>query len=181
MKKYLILIALLSAVVFASGCLDGGNQTTNQTSDIATKNYSNATAGYSFDYPENWQKMSTNITGDAVGFRDESTGTNLIVSTLPTTQPTDEELETFITQLESQYSSQFEGFERVSANTVTVNGVKGIEIVFRSTSEGESIQQRQVILFKDDVAYFLTFTAKASEYAKESANFETVVNSFKIE
>lgn len=125
--------------------------------------------------------MPANVTGDAVGFRDESTGTNLIVSTLSTTQPTEEELTTFLTQLESQYSGQFEGFEKVSSNTVTVNGVKGIEIIFKSTSSGEQIQQRQVILFKDNVAYFLTFTAKASEYGKESANFDAVVNSFKIQ
>ncbi|MDI6644684.1 MAG: PsbP-related protein [Methanobacteriaceae archaeon] len=181
MKKYLILIALLSAVVLASGCVDNGNQTTNQTSGIATKTYTNDTAGYSFEYPENWQQMPANVTGDAVGFRDESTGTNLIVSTLSTTQPTDEELTTFLTQLESQYGAQFEGFDKVSSNTVTINGVKGIEIIFKSTSSGEQIQQRQVILFKDNVAYFLTFTAKASEYAKESANFDAVVNSFKIQ
>ena len=183
MKKYLILIALLSAVVLASGCVDSGNQTTNQTSDIATKTYTNDTAGYSFEYPASWQKVdfqSNNTTG--VVFRDGSSGTNVIVTSFPIdSEPTDEELTTFLTQLESQYGTGFEGYEKVSSNTVTIKGVKGVEMIYKLTEEGQELQQKQVWLFKSNMAYLITLTAQASDYASEAANFDLIVNSFKIQ
>jgi len=184
MKKYLILIALLSAVVLASGCVDSGNQTTNQTSGIATKSYTNDTAGYSFEYPENWQKMDLNNT-KGVGFIDRATNTNVIISTFQSgKEPTDQELETAIDEILSSYNQTIkgiEGLEKVSGNTVTINGVKGVDIVYKYSINSREVQQRQVWLFKGETGYILTFTADPSEYGEQSKYFDVIINSFKIQ
>lgn len=183
MKKYLLILILLSAVVTASGCTDGGNQTEN-----TTLNQTNTYNGEDFTvkYPKDWEQLTSKAQNSVVAFGDpnsaDSKGNvqiNVVIQKV--VKPNGTTMQQYFNATYTQFASQNLGYQPISEGNITVNGVKALENVYKVNS-GVLKQQRAVWIEKGNlpVIYIILCSAPVSDYDAQQENFDLVVNSFKL-
>lgn len=183
MKKYLLILILLSAVVTASGCTDGGNQTNN-----TTVNQTNTYNGEDFtvNYPKDWEQLTSKAQNSVVAFGDpksaDSKGNvqiNVVIQKV--VKPNGTTLQQYFNATYTQFASQNLGYQPISEGNITVNGVTSLENIYKIDS-GISKQQRAVWIEKKNlpVIYIILCSAPVSDYEAQQENFDLVVNSFKL-
>jgi hypothetical protein len=70
-------------------------------------------------------------------------------------------------------------FVPISDGTIMLNGVSANENIYKINS-GELKQQRAIWIQKNGRIYIILCSAPVSEYNSQQANFDTIINSFKI-
>ena len=185
MKKYaLLIIAILALVVFASGCTTGGNQTSTQPT-VPTKTYSGN--GISFSYPENWTQLSQISSSNAiVAFGDpktvdSSTGN---VNTLAVIQkvalPSGSTLKQVYDSTYAQFA-QDSSFKTISDTTTTVDGNTAYVNTHTVDVSGVQKQEKAVWLEKNGNIYVILLGALPSVFDSQQANFDAIINTFKVQ
>ncbi len=183
LKKYLLILILLSAVITASGCTDGGNQTDN-----TTVNQTNTYSGdeFTFNYPKNWEQLSTNASNSIISFGDpksaDSNGIAQInVLVQKAVKPSGTTMQQYYNATYTQFASQNLGYQPISEGNITINGVTALENVYKINS-GISKQHRAVWIEKKNlpVIYIILCSAPVSDYNEQQENFDIIVNSFKL-
>ncbi|MGF7117102.1 PsbP-related protein [Methanobacterium oryzae] len=183
MKKYLLILILLSAVVTASGCTDGGNQTEN-----TTLNQTNTYSGDDFtvNYPQDWEQLSSKAQNSVVAFGDPNSADgngnvqiNVVIQKV--VKPNGTTLQQYFNATYTQFASQNLGYQPISEGNITVNGVTALENVYKINS-GTAKQQRAVWIEKKNlpVVYIILCSAPVSDYNAQQQNFDMIVNSFKL-
>lgn len=159
-------ILLVLIVVSISGCMEEQRE--------QTKHYSNENYGFSFDYPGDWNLKENS--GKAIV---ELTNGGIIFVYVyeNVAQPSD--FTKAIEHVDRSYSTRFEGYKKISDKIVTINEVKGFEIIFTSEEYGQ-YKHKAVFLFKNSKEYEIGCTAPQSEFYKYNDVFDAVIQSFKI-
>ena len=125
MKKYLPILCIMALVVLAAGCVDSGDDTSNQNiPDIPSRTYSGE--GISFEYPESWttnlESLTPNtlvIVGDPDS-QDDAGNINTLAVIQTTPLPDGQTLkETFDATYEAAASNS--SFVVVSQRSLTIN------------------------------------------------------------
>lgn len=180
LKKYLLIIILLSSIILASGCIDNGNQTTNTSNQ--TKTYSGDQ--FTFDYPAGWQQISGQAQNSVIAFGDPNSAdsrgnvqVNVVIQ--KTVKPSNETLQTYYNATYAQFAAQNLSYTQISDGSIVINGKTALENVYKINS-GVQEQKRTVRIQKGSIIYIILCSAPVSQYNSQQANFNIIVNSFKI-
>lgn len=185
MKKYIFVIALLAIVIAASGCTDTGNQTANQTkSNVPTKTYQNDQL--SFEYPETWVEVNASSTPSvvvAVG-DPKSADSNGNINTLTAIQkaplPSGSTLKDTFDATYQNFAQTETTYKMVSEGSITVNGISGYENIHTIDVKGVTKKERAVWLEKNGTIYVILCGALPANFDTANADFNVIINSFKI-
>lgn len=188
LKKVLFLGAIIVIVVFLSGCTDNSIQISNESTNltnITTKTYSNADAGVTFNYPENWTLF--NITGKngIVGIGDpnsvdKNNNTNTIVIIQKTALPTGQTLES---TYDATYkdTTQDPSYQLVSKRNLTIDGQTAIENIHKINVNGVQKVEKDVWIEKNGTIYVIICSALTNDFNRQQSYFNVIINSFKIQ
>jgi len=175
MKKYgLLILAILAVVVFASGCTSSGQNTYNSN-------------GISFNYPGSWKEISaTNVdsvagVGDPNSFDNSTKMENTVVVIQKIEMPSGYTLNQVVDTIITQFASQDPNFQKISENTITVNGATAYEVVYKMGSNGVQKQEKAVFLEQNGNLYDISCSALPNDFDSQQANFDMVINSFKVQ
>ena len=186
MRKYVILVmAILAVVVFSSGCTTDGNQTSDQ-SKVPTKSYS--ANGISFDYPESWVELKDIVTANAiVAYGDPKSANassgnyNTLMIIQKYSMPSNATLKQVYDATYSQAAAQNPTFQQISDTTTTVEGTTAYVNVHKIDTSGVQKQEKAVWLEKDGNVYIILMGALPDAFNSQQENFDTIVNSFKVQ
>ena len=181
LKKYLLAIILISVVIIASGCINKGNQTANNTSN-STKTYNGDE--FNFNYPANWQQISNEAPNSVVAFgdpnsTDSSGNTQINVVIQKVAKPSNMTLQEYYNTTYTQFASENIGYKPVSNGTIEINGKSALENVYIINS-GVQKEQRAIWIQNNNVIYTILCSAPVSNYNSQQSNFNMIINSFKI-
>lgn len=180
LKKYLIAIFIISTVITASGCTNSGNQ----TSGSANKTQIYNGGEFIFEYPSNWKQVNSQALNSTVAFGDPSSAdangtTQVDVVIQKAVKPTSVTLQDYYAATYAQFAAQNLSYAPVSEGSIVINGMNGLEIVYKINSPTPK-QQRVIWLQKKNVIYIILCSAPVSSYNSQQGNFDTIVNSFKL-
>jgi hypothetical protein len=186
MKKYaLFVIAILALVVFASGCTSSSNQTSTQPT-VATKAFSGN--GVSFSYPEKWQQLQQISSPNAVvafgdpSSVDNSTGNvNTLVVVQKVAMPAGATLKQVYDSTYQQFAQQDSSFKAISDTTTTVDGTTAYVNTHTVNVDGVQKQEKAVWLEKNGNIYVILCGALPSVFESQQANFNAIINTFKVQ
>lgn len=182
MKKYLFAIILLLSIVLTSGCINSGNQTTNNTSN-STQTYSGDQ--FTFNYPANWQQISSQAQNSTAAVGDPATAdsngnvqVNVVIQT--SIKPSSITLQEYYNETYAQFAAQKNlSYKQLSDGTVVVNGRTALENVY-TINLSVPEQKRAVWIQNGSKVYVILCSAPISQYNSQQANFNLIVNSFKL-
>ncbi len=175
MNKILpVILFTIFMVVLVSGCINDGkaNQTNNFTK-----------SGIFFQYPQSWGVAKVNSTGGIAAVGDPQT----IVNGKPTTSVVIQEYNntnyySLQTAYEQNYLKFFNntGKTKVSVGNFTLNNDQAYETVYISSESGVKKKYRAVWLQKDRNIYVILCSARAEDYDGQNANFDLIINTFRL-
>ncbi|MEN6329938.1 MAG: PsbP-related protein [Methanobacteriaceae archaeon] len=174
MRRYLLLMFTLLAVVMASGCV------TDQ-GDNATKTFSQNNV--TFQYPSDWVVVQTTSPDAVAAVADPSSvisGTNS-----PTTQVVIQKPNvTAGTNLTEAYNDNYAtffnetGYQKVSEANITTDKLTALENIYTSSASGIEKQYRAVWLEKNSTIYVILCSSKKADFESLQSKFDIIVNSF---
>jgi hypothetical protein len=176
MRRYLILMFALLAVVMASGCVtDQGNETKTFTQNNIT-----------FQYPYSWAVVQTTSPDAVAAVADPSSvlsGTNS-----PTTQVVIQKPNiTAGTNLTEAYDDNYANFfnntgnQKISEANITTDKLTALENIYTSSSSGIEKQYRAVWLEKNSTIYVILCSSRKSDFESLQSKFDIIVNSFQAQ
>lgn len=191
-RKYIgiiILIIIGFLVISFSAANLSNNDSNNIKSYNATTNTYSA-YGVSFNYPSNWDIQTYNNEGHEItvinnnfnsnndSFHDDSPQFQIQISPNPPFT-SDQDAINSIQNLETP-----SGWQIISNKTITLDGNTAYETIYsinNSTQFTETMTNQQITLVKNGNTYFLDFQAPANDYYNELTNFNTILNTLKIQ
>lgn len=184
MKKYILLIILLSMVVLVSGCMESADEPSElETPDIASLTY--FADGISFEYPESWITFTEDLGPDNLVLvlnpesRDEQGNIETVVAVQLTPLPSGQNLEdTF----NATYVSAAENpnFVIISQRVLSINRIKAYENISQVEEEGVQKKKRDVWLEKNGIIYVIRCAALNSDFDQEQIYFDLIISTFQI-
>ncbi|MCK9151473.1 PsbP-related protein [Methanobacterium alcaliphilum] len=189
MKKYLPIIVLMVAVIFASGCVDSGdtNQTSNGTNvvpDIPAKTYSQD--NITFKYPESWISNLTSTTPNTIAIvgdpdsQDSSGNIDTLAVIQTIALPSGQTLKQTYDATYAGYANMT-GYELVSQRTLTIDGVTAYENIHKVEVGGVVKQERATWLEKDGQIYVILCGTLPEDFNSQQTNFDLITYSFQVE
>lgn len=165
-------MAILALAVFTSGC--------------TSQNYYSGN-GITFNYPASWKQL-TNVSipnsiaavGDPKS-SDNSTGnvnTNVVIQR--TAIPPGTDLKQLYSATNAQYAATLPSFKILSDNTTTVDNTTAYINTHIYDINGVIRQEEAVWLAKNGNVYVILCGAPPGDFAAQQANFNIVINSFKV-
>ncbi|MEN6292848.1 MAG: PsbP-related protein [Methanobacterium sp.] len=211
MKRYIIfVIVIISLVIFASGCTDNVNKDSNELdinnsinqnynhSKISTKTYSSPN-GISFNYPKGWQRSDWSDVEYGIipaadvnmqlSFADPKSaekydGYNNYFYTVVTIEKAQLP---FGFSIKSAYDNKFAevtpgfAFESMLDTTATVDGEKAYVKTYTVVEDGVQRKVKEVWFEKNGFAYVILIITLPKDFDGQQANFDVILNSFKIQ
>jgi len=186
MKKYaLFIVTILALVVFASGCTTSGNETQAYQPTVPVKNYT--ANGISFSYPDGWEELKSISTPNSiVAYGDPKSvdaitgNVNSLVVIQKVALPSGYTLKRTYDEMYSQYAASDPSFQQISDNTITVDGTTAYENIHKINVGGVQKQERAVWLEKGGNIYVILCGALPDAFAAQQANFDAIINTFKV-
>jgi hypothetical protein len=181
LKKYLFAIILLLSIVLTSGCINNGNQTTNNTSN-STQTYNGDQ--FTFNYPASWQQLSSQAQNSTAAVGDPATAdsngnvqVNVVIQ--KSIKPSGMTLQKYYNETYTQFAAQNLSYKQLSDGTIVLNGKIALENVYRINT-GTLEQKRAVWIQNGSIIYIILCSAPVSEYNNQQANFNVIIDSFKL-
>ncbi len=178
----ILVLTLILGVVGISGCTDLANQ-----NNTYSKN------NISFSYPYTWQEEDPSylLKGEIVGVLDPN-------SSSPDKATTDEKASTIVrigtkslskgSTIQSYYNDlvkqghDYQSYKRVSNREFTLDGQPAYEIVYTAKLEnGAAAKSRDVLLERNGKVYDISCLSLVNDFDKNAANFDMIINSFKVQ
>lgn len=173
MRRYLLLMFALLAVMMASGCItDQGNETKTFTQNNIT-----------FQYPAAWVVVQTTSPDAVAAVADPSSvisGTNSPATQVVIQTPN----VTSSTNLTEAYNDNYANFfnstgnQKVSEANITTDKLTALENIYTSSSSGIEKQYRAVWLEKNSTIYVILCSAKKADFESLQSKFDIIINSF---
>ncbi|HEX3014256.1 MAG TPA: PsbP-related protein [Methanobacterium sp.] len=188
MKKYLLAIILIFAVILSAAVtfeyVYNTNQTSNQTSpSIPTKTYS--TNGISFNYSTDWEEgnktgqyLIAYVKDPKLNSSDGKPGAVVeVLKRVSNGVP----LKRFYEDVKGE-ASNVPGYGVMSETTTTVDNVTAYEFTARAMDNNVE-EQFDIILFeKKGFVYMIACGTRAPTYlSDEEENFDMIIKSFKVQ
>lgn len=178
LKKHVFIISILFLIVLASGCINTGNNnqtgqnTTNNLTDKNSKMKHYEDSEMSFDYPEGWNLNPGNYSVSLFNGKKQITIEKTSITAAY-------ESKTVSSKENTVSATVMLPLEIVSNKTIKVDGVDAQEIIYRS--KGDSGPSRmEVTINKNGKLFKMHLYAPVSEFNSAQADFNVIINSFKI-
>jgi hypothetical protein len=177
----ILVLALILGVVGISGC-----------TDLASQNNTYSKNGISFSYPSNWQEgdpsdllkgeivavLDPNSTNSDKATTNEKAYTVVIVGTKSLSKGST--LTSYYNDLVKQ-GHNYQSYTRVSNREFTLDGQPAYEIVYTNKMDNGKIgKTREVLLERNGKVYDISCTS-VDDFDKNTANFDMIINSFKVQ
>lgn len=179
MKKHaLFVVAILALVIFASGCVNQDN--------INSKTYSNN--GISFNYPAYWQEIPNIKTalamvaiGDpnSINQSTKNVNTVVVIQKIPTSSGIT--LKQAYDNNYAQLLAKDSSFKAISDANTTVDGTIAYVNTHIVNVNGIEKQEKAVWLEKSGYIYVILCGALSNAFNGQQANFDMIINSFKVQ
>ncbi|HMK53802.1 MAG TPA: PsbP-related protein [Methanobacteriaceae archaeon] len=176
MKKYLLLLFIILAVLMASGCVTDNNNATN----------SYAQNNVTFNYPGTWAVANTTSPNAVAAVADpksvisdtSSPTTLVVIQKAPLPKGSD-----LRKAYDDNYASFFNntGYQKVSEANITNNNLNASENVYTSNSGGIEKQFRAVWLQKNGYIYVILCSAKKDVFDSQQSKFDLIISSFRAQ
>lgn len=165
------------------------------------KHYTNKEHAFSFDYPKDWELFHGEDLNDVsemlpsfarrdlryivvfTGNKATNYSENLSVSVLPLTVliMNENDWKQVADQMDATYPHRVSKFNKISDRIVSIDGLKGLEYVFRRSSFGRDSQQKFVKIAKKGKGYAIVCTADKDDFQNFDNNyFRPIINSFRV-
>jgi len=180
--KPILALILILAVVGISGC-----------TAFAKQNNTYSDNGISFNYPSSWEKENSSSleSGEIVGVLDpnatssgkantyEEASTVLRIGTKSLSQG--DTIASYYNNLVKQ-GQNYQDYKLVSNREFTLNGQPAYEIVYTCKQEGGADAKcREVLLERNGKVYDIVSMALVNDFDNNAANFDMIINSFKVQ
>ena len=186
MKKKLFFISIsiiLLALVF-SGCTDNNNNSDNGGTDSALDGLSyintDYTPNFGMNYPDGWTVNENDQFGPVRFYGDTINGFQVNLGITEPIPLDGETLTSVASQMEEGYPEMFTNYTYVSSKTFTINGMDSYELIYTFSQGNYDVKGKQVLIEKNEVVYFLTFTAGVDSFNDYIDVVDDSISSFKI-
>lgn len=185
-----VLITLI-VLILTSGSPDvpqATNQSSNQTPDIASKVYS--AGGIYLEYPYSWSITKDEIDGnnmqlmiqDPVSANNSDSAQAAGFTVLKVQKDPYETLEQRKDSFIQSMSSAGANLAPSSTKNITLNGINATETIYDGKAPTNRQLQLKLIYFQHgDIFYILAFLTKGTDLGSQQANFDVMLNSFKLQ
>ncbi|MDI9623486.1 MAG: PsbP-related protein [Methanothermobacter sp.] len=171
MKKSLVILFIIMAMVSVAGC-------TSQ-SDVKNKIFKGD--NITFEYPADWVIANSQANDTIVAVADPKsvnpqTG---YAQTVVVIQKRGLEGD-FYQMYNKNYATLFNNssYQRVSEGNITIGSYQALENTYIVTEGGLKKKQRAIWIQRGNEVYVILCSALISEFDKERANFDIIINSF---
>ena len=161
------LVLLIIGATVVAGCAGGGAKETPTASHFEVN-------GISFDYPSTWKTLKSDDPMRIAYLSEVSTNTMLQVIKETVTGFT---LKTY----HDNYAIQLMVGNPISGRSLTVAGLDAYEGVWNMKQGTTDYRVRQISIAKDGVFYMIFCSTAPSSFDKVNKDFDTVINSFKVQ
>jgi len=181
MKKYILGIIVILAVIFVSGCIADSNNVDTTKND--TTPLSLAKNGVLIKYPGTWVVANSGSNDSIVAiadpnFKDSGTGyTNVNVNIERRTLPTS--LNTYFNQTYTKLFSD-PNITPIAQGNVAIGQFTALESSYVENSNGTIKQHRAIWIENNNEVYVILCTAPQDEFQNQSKNFDFIISNFKI-
>ena len=178
----ILALILVLGVVGISGCTDLANQTNNYSKN-----------NISFNYPYTWNQGDTNylLKGEIVAVVDpnstnpdkaivnDKASTSVIIGKKSLSQGST--LQSYYNALVKQ-GHEYQGYKRISNRKFTLNGQPAYELIYTAKLDNNKLgKSREVLLERNGKVYDISCRSLADDFNKSAANFDMIINSFKVQ
>lgn len=172
-----IVIGILAFVILTSGCIFIDN-TLDSFTNSPTKTIK--AYGVSLEYPSSWYAYASNKTGKMI-FVDKENGFNIVQFTLQIMSNNGMPEQQAINDIQ-EGDAYYPGWDKIGSNTITIDNKTAYEDIFivNDTHYSKLMKISRIVLVKNDSTYLIHLQAPETEYGKERANFNVILNSFKV-
>ncbi len=172
MKKIGIIgiISVLVLIVAMSGCTSSNSYSGN---------------GVSFNYPSEWKELNVSPpnlvgVGDPNSVDNQTKNVNTVVAIQKTAIPAGQTLKQVYDTTYQEFAQTDSSFKTVSDTTMTVDGTTAYVNTHLINVDGVQKQEQAVWLLKNGYAYVILCGALPSQFSSQQANFNMIINSFKV-
>ncbi len=181
-----IIIGLLAFVILTSGCISIDNPLSSISIDDPLSSFTNSPTktftgyGVSFEYPSSWYVYPDNTTGNNVIMATKEVGFNNVqfqVQIMPNNGMPEKSA---VKEFRESYTP---GWNKVASYKLTIDNKAAYEDMYtvNDTHFSKLMRMSQIILVKNDKSYLMLLQAPEDEFDKERANFNVILNSFKVD
>lgn len=177
MKKYLLVILIIFAAVFVSGCIDDNETDTNATEiQTVSKN------GVVLKYPSNWvvsESVSNNslVSVAAVDSIDSSKVGQVNVNVEKKKLSTS--LHAYVNQTSASLNKD-SSFKLLSSGDVVVGEYNAIEVIYQSEVNGTLKQHKAIWIEKDGDAIVILCSAPVDQFDSNLKVFDYIINNIEF-
>ena len=182
MKKYILGVIIILAVIFVSGCItnsnSGNNTTGNDTSPLTL-----AKDGVLIKYPGTWVVANSGSNDSIVAVadpksKDPGTGySNVNVNIEKRSLSTS--LNDYFNQTYTQLFSD-PNYTPIAQGSVAIGQYTALESVYTVNSNGTIKQHRALWIENNNEVYVILCTAPQNEFQNQVKNFDFIISNFRI-
>lgn len=180
MKKYVLGIVIILAVIFASGCITDGNS--SQGGDNSTQINSLSRGGVMIYYPGDWVVSQATSNYSVIAISDSASIDNSNVGQVNINierHPYEGSFDTFVNQTYTSLQAD-SGYNLTSSGQVTVGNTQGIQYIYSSYVNGTYKQHQSVWVDQGNEALVITYTAPEANFDAKLNVFEFVLSNLQI-
>ena len=184
MKKYLLGIIIILAVMFVSGCItDSNSDNGSNVTGNDTPPQSLAKNGISIKYPGSWV-VATSGSNDSIAAvadpnsKDPITGYSNVNVNIER-RPASSSLNAYFNQTYSRLFSDPD-FNPISQGEISLGQFNALESSYTENSNGTIKQHRALWIENNGEFYVILFTAPQDDFQNQTKNFDFILSSFKI-
>lgn len=178
MKKYLIGILIILAVIFVSGCIIGDNS--NNENTIQTQTISKN--GVMVRYPADWVISQSTANGSLVAISNSEYIDSSKVGQVNVNIQKQKLSGSFDTFLNKTYTAMAKdsSYNLTSSGNISVNGENGVEYMYTSDLNGTLKEHKAVWIEHGDEVYVILCSAPVNEFDSNLKVFNFIIENFQI-
>jgi photosystem II reaction center protein PsbP len=181
MKKYILGIIIILAVIFVSGCITDSNNGNNTNGTVNPTTL--AKNGISIEYPGNWVVANSGANDSILAvadpkFEDSNTGLSSVNVNIER-QNLSSSLISFFNQTYSKLFSN-SSYTLLAQGNASVGQYKALECIYTQDANGSIKQHRALWIENNNEVYVILCTAPQDEFQNQANNFDFILSTFKI-
>ncbi len=173
-----LIIVILIFVVLTSGCTSIDGFVKNVTNGNGNNSFS--AYGVNFNYPSGWMAIANNQTGGNSISVIKDSSFNGVQFNLQIMNNNGLSEKGVIKQLEN---TKTPGWKKIAHSTLTIDGKKAYKDVFiyKNGDSTQNMRFEQVYFVKNGKTYIMLLQATDNDFENERPNFDTILNSLKVQ
>lgn len=178
MKKYILGIIVIIAVIFVSGCITDSDENTDDFNGTKTLSQN----GISITYPGNWVVAEAHSENSIIAVADPNSkdtndlgSINVNIERKNLSTP----LNSFFTQTYKKLFSNSD-YQLISQGNTSIGEFTALECLYLTNDNGNIKKHRAIWIENNKEVYVILCTAPQNEFSNQEKIFDFIVSSFRI-